>query len=556
MKRIITFFLFSIMLFSSRIVCAQVGSLEGTVIESSDPATFDDSFKDWIIWQSVSTSVKKKDAGSLFSSLTVLGDQTVTNYSDSPRKITWENGDPISTATANSTGIYIPLEGSGFEFSVPAGKAESTLTLYFGGWAFSGGLTATLSDGSAPEFVDVTPEYIEDAAVVYTLKYKAASDNQHLTISWKVVKNLSIEWGGNISMQGATYETAGTGNEVLIQKITLEGGSITTDNGTLQLNATVEPANATNKNLRWFIKEGTDLALLTSTGLLSAISNGLVKLTVESRDGTFIGATTQVPISGQVVDKNDIFSKMNSISNWDFSTDLAGWDGWADESVPDQISPVSSDGICEMKVGLASDGQNYHYQFNQQPLTCEAGVPYTLKFKSWATAENTPCAVDFEDTELNLWNRYGSSSDAEAQNGRSEWHYNVSTTPTWYTFNVVFDQMVEGTVQKMNWMLSLSNETIYLDSVLLIKSANLALPAPKLISNSMKVYPNPVNKGNELTVSLATPNLNVSIYNSTGQKLIEKRAKGNMIRFNISNYRKGIYFVRSDDGFSQKIIVN
>ncbi len=555
MKRIITFFLFSTMLFSSKIVCAQVGSLEGTVIESSNPVTFDDSYNDWIIWQSVSTPVRKKDAGSLFSSLTVLGEQTVTNYSDSPRKISWENGDPINAASANTTGIYIPLEGSGFEFSVPAGKTESTLTLYFGGWAFSAELTATLSDDSAPEFVDVTPEYTEDAAVVYTLKYKAASDNQRLTVRWKVVKNLNPEWGGNISMQGATYETAGTGNEVLIQKITLKGGSITSDNGTLQLNATVEPADATNKTLRWFIKEGSDLALLTSTGLLSAISNGLVKVTVESRDGTFISATTQVPISGQVVDKNDIFSKLNSISNWDFTTDLAGWDGWADETVPNQIGAASVDGICEMKVGLASDGESWHYQFNQQPLSCEADVPYTFKFKSWATAENTPCVVDFEDTELNKYNRYGSSSDVEAQYGRSEWHYSVSTTPTWYTFNVVFDQIVEGTVQKLNWALSLSNETIYMDSLLLIKSANLALPAPKSISNSIKVFPNPAGKNSQLTVTLTPRDGKVAIYNALGQKMMEKEALSNSIKFDISNLHKGLYFVRLMDGTSQKFIV-
>ncbi len=260
-------------------------------------------------------------------------------------------------------------------------------------------------------------------------------------------------------------------------------------------------------------------------------------------------------VCGQVVDKNDIFNKMNSIYNWDFTTDLAGWGGWADDAVPNQVAAVAIDGICEMKVGIAPDGLNWHYQFRQQDLSCEPNVPYTLKFKSWADAENTPCVVDFEDPPHD-YNRYGSSADAEAISGRSEWHYKVSTIPTWFTYNVVFDQIVEGTVQQITWLLSISNETIYLDSVLLTKSANLALSAPKLISNSIKVYPNPVNAGSELTVSLTTPNLKVAIYNSTGQKLIEEVAKGNMIKFNLNSFRKGIYFVRSDDGFSQKIIVN
>jgi hypothetical protein len=558
MKKIFTILFVCISTLSFQRICAQNAYIDVSSTNSTDPVLFDDSFNDWILWQSGTTTIRKRDAGSQISNFAIVGSQTVQNFSDAARKISWENGDPIEAGNSNSTGIYVYGEGNGFEFTAPAGTKESTLTLYFSGWAVVGELTASLSDRSASDFVDVTAEYPEDAAFVYTIKYKAASEKQTISIKWIVSKNLDLLYGGfgNVAMSGATYETAANTDEIPITKITLDGGSITTDNGTLQLNAQIEPSNATNKNLKWSIVGGTGLALLSPTGLISAISNGTVKVSALARDGSYTEAKTEVLISGQTVDQNDIFNKLNSIRNWDFATNMEGWDSWADESVPGQLYPEIQDGVCVMKVGLSEVGENWHYQLNQQPLNCEAYIPYTLKFKSWATADNTPCAVDFEDTELNKWNRYGSSSDMESANGTSEWHYTVSKTPAWLTFHVNFDKMVETTVQKINWLLSSSNETIYLDSILLIKDENLTL-SNKVISqnNELKVYPNPVGKNSQLTVSLTSVNVKVAIYNALGQKMMEKEAFSNSVKFDISNLHNGLYFVRLMDGTSQKFIV-
>jgi len=116
--------------------------------------------------------------------------------------------------------------------------------------------------------------------------------------------------------------------------------------------------------------------------------------------------------------------------------------------------------------------------------------------------------------------------------------------------------MVETTVQKINWVLSSSNETIYLDSVLLIKDANLALSSKTISKNNeMKVYPNPVGKNSQLTVNLTSVNVKVAIYNAIGQKMMEKEAFSNSVKFDISNLHKGLYFVRLVDGTSQKFIV-
>jgi hypothetical protein len=76
---------------------------------------------------------------------------------------------------------------------------------------------------------------------------------------------------------------------------------INTDKGRLQLTAEIKPDNATNKNLVWSIGEGTGLALVDSTGLVTAIENGTVTIRAESQDGTGIYAEFQITISNQVI---------------------------------------------------------------------------------------------------------------------------------------------------------------------------------------------------------------------------------------------------------------
>ncbi|MDP3644487.1 MAG: aldo/keto reductase [Bacteroidota bacterium] len=83
----------------------------------------------------------------------------------------------------------------------------------------------------------------------------------------------------------------------------------------------------------------------------------------------------------------------------------------------------------------------------------------------------------------------------------------------------------------------------------------LAVSAPVISKDKKKVqlYPNPVQT--ELAVRyIATANSRVSIYNTVGEKLIEKTANGTQAKFDVSNLRKGIYFVRFTDGSSEKFI--
>ncbi len=85
--------------------------------------------------------------------------------------------------------------------------------------------------------------------------------------------------------------------------VTGAGGSsiITTDNGTLQLTAAVTPTNATNQTVTWTIANGTGQATISSTGLVTAVSNGTVTARATANDGSGIYGTLVITISSQVI---------------------------------------------------------------------------------------------------------------------------------------------------------------------------------------------------------------------------------------------------------------
>lgn len=372
---------------------------------------------------------------------------------------------------------------------------------------------------------------------------------------WSNIGTIAESWVnmddcGTITLEGAT-------SVIFVEQITINPVTITTNKGAVQLTANISPADATNQLLKWTEVDGTGRATISSTGLLTPMTNGTVTVKASSTDGGWTESDPiEITISNQVLDKNDIWNTFNLVKNWNFNTDISSWGGWWDGAT--QIPPVVQDGVVVMQTDVNADGFNYHYQFNQSGLfTALPNIPYTVKFKSWSSDARPDNVMDFEDNSVLLYNRYGASPDP-LSNGRSEWHYPTTTDPTWFTFHVTFDQIVPTTTQKIQWLESMSTSTVYLDSVLLISDADMNMViagnAKQLALKSLRVYPNPIDNTNMLTVELGSMNAKVGIYNALGQKLIEKVANGYMAKFDVSSLEKGLYFVKLSDGSSQKFI--
>ena len=128
---------------------------------------------------------------------------SIYTYSNDLRALTWTDGAPTPSAT-NNNGLYIQYTGNGFAFTAPADTSLRNLTVHVGAWLAGATLTAHLSDGSAPDFVDTTPQATGQYDRNYTLTYQAASAGQALNISWVLTSG-----GGNVTLNGAALSAAG-----------------------------------------------------------------------------------------------------------------------------------------------------------------------------------------------------------------------------------------------------------------------------------------------------------------------------------------------------------
>ncbi len=359
---------------------------------------------------------------------------------------------------------------------------------------------------------------------------------------WANIGGTTESWANMDDCGIITFD--GVGEIVDVSSITLENGVITEDNQTFQVVATVLPENATNKNLMWSVatKEGsTGRATISSTGVVSPITDGTVIVTAKAMDASYEEATCEVVISGQ---KPTIF-ELSYIKNGDFS-ELNATGGAKEWSVP--ASGAVVEGVLEFGPDSVLTNQ-WDYSVLQRTY-----VPFELKdmnfilsFKAWADEPRTLPLI-FEDAYNDgaQWDAYATSTDA----GWSDktWTVNLTTEPTVYTLNLNFSPMKETTQQNMNFQVGKETPRIYLDSMYLISEADMELvytAVPRNDLGSFKVYPNPVDT--KLHVTLSTAGEKVAIYNSLGIKLEEVVVPGTHHVFDVSRYSRGLYFVKSKD---------
>jgi hypothetical protein len=165
----------------------------------------------------------------------------------------------------------------------------------------------------------------------------------------------------------------------------------------------------------------------------------------------------------------------NLILNGNFSYHLDYWSSFIlTGSTPNIIG-----GVCTMQVGLAED--DWYYQL-QQVFTglLKNDVSYKLKFKMWAS-NNCSAYVAIEDA-ANGYNRIGFSVDPHTvdeiggshvivPSGASYFYYDLTTIPTYYEFDILnFNDILPNTIPMLNFLLSTSNNILYVDNVSLVRT--------------------------------------------------------------------------------------
>jgi len=95
-------------------------------------------------------------------------------------------------------------------------------------------------------------------------------------------------------------------NQVVpVTEITVSGAggssTISTDKGTLQLSVSIAPTKATDQTVTWSVINETGEASISSTGLLTAISNGTVTARATANDGSGVYGELTVTITNQFI---------------------------------------------------------------------------------------------------------------------------------------------------------------------------------------------------------------------------------------------------------------
>jgi hypothetical protein len=154
---------------------------------------------DWEHWDAVGTVNRKAGVSAQLSGYTLLGlSNTPGSYTNDPRPLSWTDGTPTASSTANTKGLWTAGIGYGFSFTAPADTTSRTLMVHVGGYQSNGTLTAQLSDGSAVNFVDTTTLVAGQYDRNYRLTYNAASAGQTLKVTWVMVSGP----GGNVTLNG------------------------------------------------------------------------------------------------------------------------------------------------------------------------------------------------------------------------------------------------------------------------------------------------------------------------------------------------------------------
>jgi uncharacterized protein YjdB len=109
---------------------------------------------------------------------------------------------------------------------------------------------------------------------------------------------------------GTTQITISNQNPIiLVNSITVQGQggvfAITTQGGTLQMEAAVLPANADDDTYTWSVMNGTGTANIDLNGVLTAVSDGTVEVTATANDASGETGTTTISISNQSLNVND-----------------------------------------------------------------------------------------------------------------------------------------------------------------------------------------------------------------------------------------------------------
>lgn len=144
--------------------------------------------------------------------------------------------------------------------------------------------------------------------------------------------------------------------EIKVTGVSLDKSTVTlVEKGTVQLNATVSPSDATNKDVTWS-SNNTTVATVSSTGLVTAKSAGTATIIVKTNDGsktadcTVTVSAASIPVTGVWI-SSSLFMKVGSTEKLQASIEPSNATNksvtWSSSNTA--VASVSSEGVVTAK---------------------------------------------------------------------------------------------------------------------------------------------------------------------------------------------------------------
>jgi hypothetical protein len=256
------------------------GTLSGTfntVAAGSNVNLTEAGKLDWQHWGLYTDSSVNRKAGiaTLISDYQLLGNPSndflaAYQFTNAPHSYTWHDGAPKPTITNTTTGVwaygYPSALGSGFRFTVPADTTTKTLQVFVGAFNGKGQFTASLSDGSATNFLNglnaTVNNHGDGPGGVFTLTFAADSTNQLLTVDW----TLETPYGAdaNVTLQAAALTAPDANNPPLASITSPTNDTAVPAQSGLTLFATAQDFDGTVTNVA-FYANNTELGQAASS---------------------------------------------------------------------------------------------------------------------------------------------------------------------------------------------------------------------------------------------------------------------------------------------------
>jgi endoglucanase len=317
---------------------------------------------------------------------------------------------------------------------------------------------------------------------------------------------------------------------VAVTGVTLNASSATIKvDETLQVTATVAPANATNPAITWTSNRET-VATVNSAGLISAKAIGTATITATTQDGS---KTATVNIT---VEAAPPLATCGSVDNFGFESNFAKWD-----NVNNAVT-IGTPAKSGSKAAIVSGDGGVNYQTK---IAIAADKEFT--YSAWSKIEGAPSAAM-------IGIDYFNANDVEI----SEDIMNVNSTE--YKEYTMTKKTPANTAKIQIWTYKGgSGGKMFLDDFCFtIKMQAVVLSSePNFNKEEAYLYPNPAQDFvNVMVLDKSKKSMQVELIDATGKSLINENFQLNTgdtsVKLRLNGVPNGLYFIKARQNELQK----